>query len=120
MSRNSPWARRFEILKGRARGVRVAAGKRGQRFAARIAGQPDAPIANGLLIFYLAILLIVLALVIGALDNWHTGSGKGSVFVGVLWHTVWTTFQVLKVTWIVLLIIWIWRWFNSRRVEGGD
>lgn len=120
MSGNPRWLRQFEALKSWARGVRNAAAKRGQRFAARIAGRPDVPIANGLLIFYLAILLIVLAIAIGALDNWRTGSGKGSVFVGVLWHTVWTSFQVLKITWIVLLIIWIWRWFNGRRVENGD
>jgi hypothetical protein len=97
-----------------------AGGARAQRIAARIAGQPDAPIAIGLLIFYLAILLFALVLIVGALNNWHTGSGRGDVFVGILWHTVWIFFQVLKVTWIVLVIIWVSRWFSKRRAESSD
>lgn len=87
---------------------------------ARIVGEPDAPIAHGLFIFYMAFVLILLVFGIGALQEWHTGSGKGSVFVDVLGHIVWIVFNVLAITWVVLLIIWISRWFGDRGAESRD
>jgi hypothetical protein len=94
--------------------------KKAQRFVARIVGEPDAPIAHGLLIFYMTFVLLVLALVVGALHNWRTGSGKGSVFVDVLSHITSDAFDVLAIAWIVLLVIWISRWFSGGRAESGD
>jgi hypothetical protein len=120
MSRNPIWLRQSEALRNWLAGVRDGAAKRGQRFAARVAGQPDAPIANGLLIFYMAFVLFMLVLAVGALQEWHNGAGKGSVFVDVLGRIVWIVFNVLAVTWVVLLVIWISRWFNGRGAESGE
>lgn len=111
---------RLEALRSWARDALNAGEKKAQRFAARVAGQPDAPIANGMLIFYLVFVLFVLVLAVGALQEWRNGAGKGSVFVNVLWHITSNTFDVLAITWIVLLIIWISRWFGNRGAESRD
>lgn len=110
----------FEARRSWARSVLISGEKKAQRFVARVVAQPDAPIAHGLFIFYLALLLLVLVPVVGALRNWRIGSGKGNVFVDVLSHVAWVSFNVLAVTWIVLLVIWISRWFSGRRSENPD
>ena len=111
---------RFEALRSWARNALNAGEKKAQRFVARIVGEPDAPIAHGLFIFYLTFVLFMLVIAVGALRDWRIGSGKGNVFVAVLGHIVWIGFNVLAVTWIVLLIIWISRWLGNRGAESGE
>jgi hypothetical protein len=110
----------LKALRSWARGALNAGENKTRRFAARVAGRPDAPIANGLLIFYMVFVLFLLALAVGALYDWRTGSGKGNVFVAVLSHIASDVFDLLAITWLVLLIIWISRWFSDRRAESRD
>jgi len=88
-----------------------------QQLAASAAHDPNAPIANGWLIFYLALLVAVLVFVVGAVAEWHDGAGQGSIYVDVLWRVTWITFTVLKTTLIVLVVIWGYRRFISGREE---
>jgi uncharacterized membrane protein len=96
-----------------------AATGRVQQMAAGAARDPNAPIANGWLIFYLALVVAVLLIVASVIYAWHHGSGQGNVLVDVVWRITWVTFSVLKVTLIVLLVIWGARWFGRRRERAG-
>ncbi len=91
-----------------------------REIAASAARDPNAPIANGWLIFYLALLVAVLVFVVGAIAEWHDGAGQGSVYVDALWRVTWVTFQILKTALIVLLVIWGYRWFNRRKEERSS
>lgn len=81
-----------------------------------MARDPDAPIANGWLIFYFALLVAVLIPVVGGIAEWHDGSGNGNAIVDVVWRVAWITFQILKTTLIVLLVIWGYR----RFIKGNN
>jgi membrane protein implicated in regulation of membrane protease activity len=79
-----------------------------------MAGDPNAPIANGYLIFYLALLVGAFVILGAVVLQWHDGSGQGNVFVDILWRLTWVTYQILKVTLIILLLIWISRRFGEK------
>lgn len=103
----------------RQRTLGVAAGKI-QQLAARAAADPNAPIANGWFVFYLALVVVVLGIVESVVYSWHHGSGHGNVFVDVLWHVTRVVDSVLQLALIVLLVIWGSRWFGRRREKGGS
>jgi len=91
-----------------------------QQLAASAARDPNAPIANGWLIFYFSLIFAVLIFVVGGVREWHHGSGEGSFFVDVVWRVTWIIFSVLEVALIVLLAIWGYRRFISGREERSD
>jgi hypothetical protein len=106
------------IVKSLIEHVIGSAAARAQRLAARMAGDPNAPIANGYLIFYLAVTVAAFMILGGAILEWHRGAAQGNVFVDILWRLTWIMFQVMKVTLIILLVIWVYRWFGRRGGEG--
>src|SRR5690242_10132420 len=93
--------------------TREAVAGRVQRLAASAAGDPNAPIANGLFILYLAVLFVVLVIVVEAFREWHHGSGEGSIVVDVLWRVTLVTSRVFEVILIVLLSIWVYHRFKG-------
>ncbi len=97
--------------------TREATVRRVQRLAASAAGNPDAPIANGLFIFYLALMFVVLAIAVEAIDEWRHGSGEGSIAVDALWRVSLITSRVCQVALSVLLAIWGYRQFSRRKEE---
>lgn len=104
------WGQRtLEAITGRVR-----------RLAAGAAGDPNAPVANGLFIFYMFFLLVALAITEEAIREWRHGAGEGSIFVDVLWHVAWATTSVLEVVLIVLVVIWGYRRFISGREERSN
>lgn len=80
--------------------------------------QPDRPIINGFLVFYLGLTLAVLVFVVGGLTQWHEGAGHGSLPVDVLWHAVSVVSRLLELLFVVLLAIWAYRHFRDRKRHG--
>lgn len=110
----------LESYKSLSQRTLETAARRVQRLAASAAGDPNAPIANGLFIFYLAIAFVALAIVVEAVREWHHGAGEGSIFVDVLWRVTWIASTVYEVVLIMLLAIWVYRRFQYRKKEPGD
>lgn len=88
-----------------------------QRQASRPANDPDAPIANGWLIFYLGLVVAVMILLVGVITQWHEGSGRGSPSVDILWRITWILYSLVKIAFLVLGVIWAYRRFQKRRGE---
>lgn len=103
----------------RQRTLGVVTGKI-QQLAASAARDRNAPIANGWMIFYLALVVAVLVIVESVVFSWDHGSGHGNVFVDVLWHVTRVVGSVLKLALLVVLVMWGSRWFDMRREKGGS
>jgi hypothetical protein len=102
--RKSPVKRLLAESRQKARGL-----------AASTARDPDAPIANGWLMFYFALVLTVLVFVVGAVDQWREGAGQGSAFGELIWHVTWITYSLLKAAFLILFGIWGYRRFQRWR-----
>jgi hypothetical protein len=60
--------------------------------------------SRGKLILTLALSVVVLYPLVGALSNFHDGSARGSIIVDVLWRVVWIGFTFLRLALIILLV----------------
>lgn len=85
-----------------------------QWLAGSMAGDSNAPIVNGYVVFYLALIVAGLVLVGGAVLEWHHGSAQGNVAVDILWRVTWVIYQVLKVTLVIVGGMWIYRRFRAH------
>lgn len=71
-------------------------------------------IASGWTLIYLALVVVVLIFVVGGIARWREGSGQDVFAVDVLWHVVWVIYGLLKVLFLALLALWIFRRYQNR------
>lgn len=69
---------------------------------------------RGKYIILLIIGLLIAAPLVGALDNFHHGSARGSVFIDILWRVVWIVFSLAQLAAIVLVVIAGSRFLSKR------
>lgn len=70
---------------------------------------------HGKLIAVLAVCVVLLVPVVGAVYQLHHGSGRGSVFVDVLWRVVWIGSSLARVALIALLAMAAYNYVTKRR-----
>lgn len=86
----------------------------GRKLAARPPYPSNSVIASGWTLVYLALAVGVLIFVVGGIAQWREGSGRDVLAVNVLWHVVWVTYSLLKVLFLALLALWIFRRYHNR------
>lgn len=77
------------------------------------------PSINGRNTVLLAIAVGALFLLVGLTAEWRDGSGADSTAVAIIWRIVWITYQILKVTLIVFIVVLIQRHLEKRREQSS-
>jgi hypothetical protein len=59
--------------------------------------------------------LIVLYPLVGVVYNLQHGSGRGSIWVNILWHVVWLCYAVAQIVLVIAVILAVYRYISDRR-----
>lgn len=72
------------------------------------------PRTYGVLLWRLAVVIVFLLILVGAIHTWQEGTARDSAIVEVLIDVTWTVYMVTQIVFLVLLALTVYGWWTRR------